>query len=226
MSEPSEMPHAAVGEQKKALRTALRPVRQHIEPQIRKKASNHIVDTLLAAQIVAASKVVLIYAALEEEVNLDALIAPLTRQGKRVLVPRFGRVPGLMTLWQVRQPSALIDSKKTFGVRQPDVSLTQPAEPKDVDLVLVPGLAFDPKGRRLGFGGGYYDRLLPKCAPHCQRLGIAFAAQLCEELPSEAHDVPMHAVLTESVRHGQLELLASIPIPVSVPEPHHEEPSV
>jgi 5-formyltetrahydrofolate cyclo-ligase len=195
---------------KAALRQSLRSLRAELDPVVRKKANQAIIERLLASQAVQAAKVILIYAALPEEVNLDSLIAPLSKAGKRVLVPRFGKIPGLMTLWQIKQVDALEESKSTLPVRQPDVSRTQPVEPKEVDLVLAPGLAFSESGQRLGFGGGYYDRFLPKCPARCLTIGIAFEQQVLDDLPTEAHDINMHAVLTELSVYGDTTLLDPI----------------
>lgn len=68
--------------------------------------------------------------------------------------------------------------------------------PEEVDLFLVPGLAFTADGRRLGRGGGFYDRLLPRRRPHCTALGVCFAQQLLPELPCEPHDARVDAVIS------------------------------
>lgn len=68
----------------------------------------------------------------------------------------------------------------------------------DVDLILVPGLAFTADGFRLGRGGGYYDRLLASCLPHTRKIGVCFATQLVATLPTESHDYAVERVITES----------------------------
>ena len=65
-----------------------------------------------------------------------------------------------------------------------------------IDAVLVPGVAFDRAGHRLGYGGGYYDRLLPSLRRDCLRVGLAYDEQVVDELPAEEHDVRLHAVVT------------------------------
>jgi 5-formyltetrahydrofolate cyclo-ligase len=70
-------------------------------------------------------------------------------------------------------------------------------DPSGVELALIPGIAFDRRGGRVGFGGGYFDRLLPQM-PKAFRLGLAFSAQVSAvPLPHESHDIRMHAVITE-----------------------------
>ena len=79
----------------------------------------------------------------------------------------------------------------------PHKDADSPASPSDLDVVVVPGLAFTPGGDRLGQGGGWYDRLLPLLADDCVRIGVCFTEQLVEELPIEPHDARLHVVLTD-----------------------------
>jgi 5-formyltetrahydrofolate cyclo-ligase len=68
----------------------------------------------------------------------------------------------------------------------------------EADAILLPGIAFDKRGMRLGYGGGYYDRLLPQCRPACVRIGIGFDEQLLAEIPAEDHDEHVDIVVTPS----------------------------
>lgn len=70
--------------------------------------------------------------------------------------------------------------------------------PEQLDAILVPGVAFTRDGHRLGRGGGYYDRLLARCAPRTARIGVCFECQLVPELPGESHDQPVQRVVTEA----------------------------
>ena len=71
-------------------------------------------------------------------------------------------------------------------------------DPVLLDLVVVPGLAFRPDGRRLGQGGGHYDRFLPRLRPDCRTVGAAFAEQLVADVPTEPHDVRLDLVVTDA----------------------------
>jgi 5-formyltetrahydrofolate cyclo-ligase len=71
-------------------------------------------------------------------------------------------------------------------------------DPTLLDVVVVPGLAFTRDGRRLGQGGGHYDRFLPRLRPDCRTVGAAFAEQLLDDLPTEPHDVRLHLVVTDA----------------------------
>jgi 5-formyltetrahydrofolate cyclo-ligase len=72
------------------------------------------------------------------------------------------------------------------------------ADPATLDVAVVPGLGFALDGRRLGQGGGHFDRFLPRLRPACLTIGVCFAEQLLEDLPTERHDVRVHAVVTDA----------------------------
>ncbi len=85
---------------------------------------------------------------------------------------------------------------KTVVLPASDPSAALPDEPEQIDVVIVPGLAFTPNGERLGQGGGWYDRLLARVRPDCVTIGVGFDEQLDEKLPIEPHDVPVRWVVT------------------------------
>ncbi len=204
---------APTNDDKHNARVAYRLARRALAPEVRKKANKHVLAKVLHAQAIAQAKTILIYAATPWEVNLDDMIAPLTRAGKRIAFPRMTKIPGVMTLWAVRHADALLDVEAA-PVRSPDITRALPLEPKDVDLVLVPGVAFTRTLGRLGQGGGYYDRLLARLPAHAKRIGVAFDIQLADSLPIEAHDISMHALVTETAVYGETTLLDLVPAAV------------
>ena len=129
---------------------------------------------------------VAVYLATDEEANLDGFITWLLQRGIPVYAPRIQGFAPLNDLANV----AIGD----FGVREPKDEII--ALPDDVTF-LVPGLAFDKEGGRLGFGGGWYDRALAGF-PHSCKIGIAFDCQIVDKVPREAHDVKMDAIVTSS----------------------------
>ena len=74
-----------------------------------------------------------------------------------------------------------------------------PPDPLTIDVVIVPGTAFTRDGHRLGQGGGWYDRFLQTVRPDCVTIGVAFSEQILDEVPVEAHDIPVHAVVTDTL---------------------------
>ena len=123
-----------------------------------------------------------IYLALPHEMNLDALTAQLLRSRKIVCAPRLDAATG--TLWFARLPDLSAVTRGAFGVREPISD--QAIQP---EIALVPGLAFDQCGNRLGMGGGWYDRVLAQIPV---KIGVCFRGQIAGEVPVEAHDIPMN----------------------------------
>lgn len=120
------------------------------------------------------------------------------KQGIPVLVPKTIREPRKLRLHRIDAPDLLVPG--TWGIREP-VESAPMADGLDVVVVLVPGVAFDPQGGRLGYGGGYYDRFFAElrgAGNNPLKLAPAFDLQLVDRVPMEAHDERMDRVITES----------------------------
>lgn len=106
--------------------------------------------------------------------------------------PRLGEDG--VTFYRTQSPSQLVSGR--FGILEPPRFASMCVDVAVADLVLVPGLAFDARGRRLGRGRGYYDAILEKTSAGCRRIGVAFDLQIVDHVPAEAHDRQVDAVLT------------------------------
>lgn len=84
------------------------------------------------------------------------------------------------------------------GVREPRPGRRRSVPPEQLDALVVPGVAFDRRGHRLGYGGGHFDRLLARVRPGTVVVGVAFGVQVVDAVPREAHDVPVDVVVTEA----------------------------
>lgn len=138
--------------------------------------------------------VVMLYLAMPDEAQTDALIADALAAGKCVCVPMLRAEYGLMDAAQIAGPDELITGK--LGLKMPDPTKAKIIKPQDIDLIVVPGVAFDRHGHRLGMGAGYYDRFLPQAAA-AHTLGMAWLCQLVEQVPRGQFDVSMQYLLTE-----------------------------
>jgi len=142
-----------------------------------------------------ASRVVLGYASFRQEVDTFPLLKEVLARGKELVLPRVDRARRSLDLLTVKDLEA--DLRPGYqGILEPDPSRCAPADPHLIDLVLVPGVVFDRRGFRLGYGGGYYDRLLASL-PRAVRVGLAFSLQVVEELPVLPHDLPVDILVTE-----------------------------
>ena len=147
--------------------------------------------TALCVPEVVRARTVLAYAATPEELDPSPLVIVLRECGARIAYPRVC-APGLLSLHWAD------DAELTpgyCGVREPDAE-AEAATLEEIDLVLVPGVAFDAACCRLGMGGGFYDRLLREVRVDATTLGLAFDEQVVDGVPVEAHDVTVDLVVT------------------------------
>ncbi|HET6352492.1 MAG TPA: 5-formyltetrahydrofolate cyclo-ligase [Coriobacteriia bacterium] len=147
---------------------------------------------LLSLEELVAARVVLAYAANAEEIDPAPALAMLRELGATIALPRVEE-HGVLGLHVVGPGEALVTG--AFGIGEPRADAPRIA-PADVDAVIVPGVAFDESGRRLGYGGGYYDRLLPQLRPAALRVGLAYDEQILDALPAAEHDAHVHALVT------------------------------
>lgn len=133
------------------------------------------------------------------EVDTWQIIRKGWEEGKRMVVPKCLPKSRTMVFRELTRFSQL--ESVYSGLFEPIESETEEVFPKDIDLLIVPGLAFTKKGYRLGVGGGYYDRFLQNY--HGRTLSLAFSVQVVEALPIEQHDLPVQKIITENeVFHG------------------------
>ncbi len=180
-------------ETKPAIRREIQQALRKSAPASRAAWSSRIVDHLSDLPRFLESRTVLLFAPLPSEPNLLPLLEAPEFSGRRWVFPRISGQD--LRLHLVERTGEL--SPGTGNILEPTPG-SRAVSAAEIDFALVPGLAFDPAtGMRLGRGGGYYDRLLAKPGFRAFALGVCFSLQLRAGLPCEAHDVPVHAILTE-----------------------------
>ncbi len=179
---------------KQALRRRMIAARQALDPDERARLSRLAQQAVLGSPEWAHAQVVLLYVPVRGEADTSALAEAGRRAGKRLLLPRVERAA--RRLWLHRWDGTADQlAPGAYGIPEPRPDLPREA-PAAVGLVVVPGVAFDRGGYRLGYGGGYYDRLLPELAG-AVKIGLGYGFQLVERIPAEPHDVRLDAVATE-----------------------------
>ncbi len=169
-----------------------REARSAIGPDARSAAAEALAERLLAIPEVANARVVLAYAANAEEISLAPTVAALRARGAAMAFPRV-EAPGVLGVHLIVSDDELVPG--ALGIKEPSPDAERiPRE--SIDAVLVPGVAFDAEGARLGYGGGFYDRLLPTLRHDCRRVGVAFDEQIVEALPVDEHDACVDVVAT------------------------------
>jgi len=184
----------AVSERKRALRDAMRARRLAVVPEQAARAGERAAARLgeELARIARVPSLALLYAPLAGELDTGAIDSLLRARGVRVAYPRL-TAPGELAL-HLALPSSLHPGAHRIPEPPPGAPEIDPAA---VELALLPGLAFDRAGNRLGFGQGCFDRLLPRCAG-AVRIGACLDGQLVDAVPAEAHDARMDFVLCAS----------------------------
>jgi 5-formyltetrahydrofolate cyclo-ligase len=175
---------------KAALRTHARRVLADLSDEVRTAASAQICRRIEALSEWTPARTVGFYAAQPSEPDLAALLAA---PGK---IPCFPRVSGdLLEFHRCHSKDLLRPGP--WKLLEPDPDYCPVIPPSEIDLLLIPGLAFTRAGGRLGRGGGFYDRYLARVHPHAVKLAICFHAQLIPAMPLEIHDHAVDLVVTE-----------------------------
>jgi len=177
------------------LRAEARRRLRALDPAARAAAEAEIDRRIWTVPEVAAARTLLLFADLPEEVRTDAIAADALRRGVAVVYPRTIPATREMTLHRV---TTLADLRTgSYGIREPDVERCPEVAESSIDAALVPGLAWDRRGNRLGRGAGYYDRLFGRPEWRGFRCGIFFSFQELDSIPTEPWDLPLDAVATE-----------------------------
>ncbi|HET6464357.1 MAG TPA: 5-formyltetrahydrofolate cyclo-ligase, partial [Nitrospiria bacterium] len=124
------------------------------------------------------------------------MIAHALSLGKRVTVPKMEPASKRLLLSELKDPTREL-SPGPIGIPEPKPEAIRPVEVDRMDLFIVPGIAFDQRGNRLGQGAGYYDRLLTPVAERIPIIGLAFEIQVVERVPTGDHDIRVNWIVTE-----------------------------
>ena len=177
---------------KRELRTRMQAVRKVIPVEACAERSTRANARVIELPEFARAKVIVGYSAIRKELDPSELLRMAAEHGKRVGLPRVDG--GVLSLHEYKPGDQLEESG--WGILEP-LSAAPGIAAESVDLVVVPALALDSAGHRIGYGRGFYDRLLPLMAS-AFRVGVAYDFQLVPEIPHEPHDVVMHCVVSDA----------------------------
>jgi len=178
---------------KRRLRRSVIERRDALPASERAAASAAIARTVLDLDEMRGASTVHLFASFGSEVDTTPIIEGLLGTGRRPVLPVVVSRDGAMEHAVIRSLDDLTPGFK--DIPEPRASCPR-VGPEDVDLVIVPGVAFGRCCGRMGYGGGFYDRFLACCpAP---RIAIAFSVQIVEDVPCDEHDLPVHAIVTEN----------------------------
>ncbi len=185
-----------IEEAKAALRLKARAIRASILNSLRSDAAKIVADHFFRAVPLKPGEIVAGYWRIKDEMDCQPILVRLMDGLQPVCLPVVlgDEEPLELRLWE--QGAPLYEAG--FGTLAPS-ELAPKVEP---DIILMPLLAFDKRGTRLGYGGGYYDRTLERLTRRPRLIGIAFAAQELDNVPRDSHDIPLDTIITEQgARH-------------------------
>ncbi|MEM7476926.1 MAG: 5-formyltetrahydrofolate cyclo-ligase [Planctomycetota bacterium] len=160
--------------------------------------STEIVNGFMALPEYAAANTVMFYVDVRDEVRTRQALPEAIQGNKRIVIPYC--VDGELELFHLESIDEL--DIGMYKILEPKSELrtveSKRLAPEDLDLIMVPGVAFDKTGGRTGHGKGYYDKLLEHARPNCPLIALAFECQIFPSIPCESHDIYMDKVVTES----------------------------
>lgn len=193
------MNSAQLKKAKRAVRTMVLARRDAMSAEQRAEASEAIAARFLGLEQVHRARTVMVFWSFGSEVATGPIIDALHERGITVVLPTIVRGELQPRTWAPGEPL----TTTSFGAEEP--ASGNVVDPVSIDVIAVPAVAFDRAGRRVGYGGGYYDRFLPFAGPSCLRVGVGFAMQLVDgDLPAGDFDHRVDLVVTESQAHGSL----------------------
>ncbi len=187
-----------LSQEKAVLRSRMREARKAIAPEARKAHEDAIAEKLYSLPAVKNARVVGVYSAMGSEVSVNDLVRALRLDppGPTIAYPVVHE-GGFMTFFAIEPGMSAV------FIDNPVQPVAVEALPKEgivraasIDILLVPGVAFDESCRRLGQGGGFYDRYLPQLKDDCIVVGVAFDEQICDCIPTGPHDRKVDYVVT------------------------------
>jgi len=184
---------------KKALRRKILDERKNINIVKKEDMDNKILDKLYESEYYRKSKKIFIYISYDSEINTKGIINKALEDNKKVYVPRTEFKNRLMDAVEIMSLDNLVESD--FGILEP--SIKEPyIDPNELDLIVVPGVAFDKQGGRMGYGAGFYDRYFKKISEDnikkVMKVALAYEFQTLEKVPMNDHDIPVDCIITEN----------------------------
>ena len=186
---------------KKRIREKLLKQRDSIPPELKSEKEFEIKDRLFSSDFFKNAQSILMYVSFRSEVDTREYLDDIIKLGKKLVLPLVDTRHKVLKLYEVKDSNEL--KAGYMGIPEPGILRYRRCPLKDIDLVIIPGTGFDPKGNRLGYGGGYYDKLLSLESrelaevDHITTVALAFEEQIGEKIPSEPHDIKVDMIVTD-----------------------------
>ena len=185
-----------IRDRKQDIRRSIRAVRRGLSEAERLARSRRIWERVADLSCYQHARVVLGYMAFDHEVLTDGLMRQAIASGKQIVLPKVQADRQGIALSAIQNLEDDV-APGYHGILEPQPQRTRAVVPEILELALIPGVAFDLRGGRLGFGTGFYDRLLSRLPRDIPTVGLAFDFQVIPRLPSQPHDIVLAAIVTE-----------------------------
>lgn len=184
--------------EKKALRKDILTKRKNIDTAEKEEMDKKILHRFFESRYYKEAENIFIYISYDSEINTSEIIDKAFKDGKKIYVPRTEFETRLMDAVEITSLDNLI--KSSYGILEPSIEESH-INPNELDLIVVPGVAFDRNGGRMGYGAGFYDRYFKKInkenIKRIVKLALAYDFQVLEEVPMSVQDVPVDFIITE-----------------------------
>jgi 5-formyltetrahydrofolate cyclo-ligase len=179
--------------EKKAIRASVLAARDALAADARAIASTRVCEAIIASTPYKNATTLLAYMSFGTELSTENIIDHALARGKTLVLPRVDKAAQQLQLHRIRHLDEL--DSGIWGIREPRMD-AEIVMPNEIDFILVPGVAFDSAGFRIGYGKGFYDKLLSTVNPASTRLSAAFDCQIIDAVPNEAHDQRVDIIIT------------------------------
>jgi len=180
---------------KKELRKIIQNKRDNLQIRYRKKISKIIAEKFLDTVYYTNSSNILIYYPFRSEVDVTIIIKEALKDRKNIILPRTS--DHRLKLFYVNDLEKQLE-KGAYGIMEPTASLCRPAKISDIDLAVVPGVGFDKNLNRLGYGGGFYDKLLLNIPDTVKKIALCFDIQVVDRIPVSKNDIKVDLLITNT----------------------------
>jgi len=188
------------GEAKRQLRQEMTAVRRALTEAERERRSRVAARFLLGLEPLSLCRTIMLFYPFRDEIDTRPFIAGAQRRGQTVLLPLTLPAEKQLIPYVYEDEASL--RQGAYGISEPNPDVARKAAAEEVDAVILPGLAFDRQGGRLGYGGGYYDRFLSQLPHRPLLIGFAFDCQVTGQVPVEAHDIRTDYLVTDGGVYG------------------------
>lgn len=181
-------------QEKKNIRNQILQHRESLDLYTRSQWDESIYNKLINSEAYKRANTIFAFVSFKSEVDTHKIIRYALEDGKTICVPRIESKQKGLEIFKIEDFEQL--KKGYFGILEPVESCPE-ADSKELDLILMPGVAFDRQGGRLGYGAAFYDRFLSKLDKKVDKIALAYHFQILDNIPMDEHDVRIDGVITE-----------------------------